>query len=34
MVMYRDSRTGQIVTAEYASKHPATTTKEITKVYQ
>jgi len=28
-VIYRDSKTGRIVTAEYAAHHPATTTREI-----
>lgn len=26
--IYRDAKTGQLVTKEYAEKHPATTTKE------
>lgn len=29
--LYRDSKTGQIVTEEYAKKHPATTEREVRK---
>jgi hypothetical protein len=29
MIIYRDSVSGRIVTAEYAKRHPSTTTREV-----
>jgi hypothetical protein len=31
-IIYRDAITGKIVTAEYARKHPRTTTREVRKI--
>jgi len=33
IIIYRDSRTGRIVTEAYAKKHPSTTTREVRKVF-
>jgi len=31
-VIYRDAKTGKIVSKEYAEKHPSTTVREVRKI--